>query len=542
MSLRILSLSTSVVALSIFASAPSYAFDAKSYFEKWEQQIEAKGNDVTIGSIAENGSDGATLSNIKIINNKDNSVATINSLILQGASEIGDNGFSYEKMEAIEVSVAGNGKKTNEKFSMSIGKIVGTDFSLDNDNQRSYPLWPLTLGSMKIEKFKLNISGENLFVLNFPSLSIQNLKATEGNGFTLGNLELGDARGNFTSKTKEYGKFSIGASYINGLEHFGKMGLSVDNFKFGSIKGSGKSSKGEDVETAFGGMSGQNLFIPDSSSPDRPLFSEKDTHLKIEEFSVSMADDELFGWSGATASSKFDKANNSVAGKGQFEDLFFNVAKMPVDAQSAEFKTQMMALGYNTLTFDYGGSGTWKIDDGLLDMDSLRLSMDNAAALDISMKISGYTKEFVKALQSISAKLQGETDPKLLQAASMEMLSLYSALSFVDAKITTTNNSLVNKVIKMQAGRSGQQPDQMTASLPFMAGAVLPQIGLQDYAQAATNAIANFLNLNGSVTIKVTPKQPVPVLDLIQIQAAMKARTISPAELAKRFNLEITSK
>lgn len=538
-----LSTTCSAIALAFMLQTPAEAFDATGYFSDWEKRIEEKGNDVTIGSVSSNGSNGALLKDIEIRNIKDNSLTFIGSISLEGAVEFGKNGFSFKNMEAENVRIIGKDKKKkNQTNQVSIAAASGEDFSIVGEDERTHPFWPLNLGAAKFEDLQIKVSGKETIVFNIPAISLTGLKATEGKGFLLNSLDIEKSSFNASSSDTNYGKFSIGKTSIRELEHFGKIGLSVKSFSFGEIEGSGENEKQQKFDVAFKGATGQNIFVADGSDPNRPVYPQQDVKIDFGEFSFSIDSEKLINFAGLTGSSMFDNAKNKYSGSFLMSDLFVNVAKMPTTPKNKKGLDEFLALGYETLNIDYGGDVDWQVDTGQMDVKNILLTVDDIGKLAVSMKIDGYTEQFVRTMQTIQSRMQGNENKKEIQAASMEMLGLFSQLSLVDATVSTTNLSLANRLIESQAKKKGQDPEQMLTSLPFMAGALLPQIGLQNFAQAGTDAITNFLRVNGEVSVSISPEKPVPMMEFLQIQAAIKGQTMTPAELADRMNLKITSK
>ncbi|WP_325356310.1 hypothetical protein [Acidisoma sp.] len=159
-------------------------------------------------------------------------------------------------------------------------------------------------------------------------------------------------------------------------------------------------------------------------------------------------------------------------------------------------------LGIETLVLDFDEAGSFDQTTGSSTLDHVVLT---AAGLG-SLSLSG---QFANLPRSV-------TD-------SADPMTVLSQIGIGHAKLSFTNQTLVQKIIVMMAKRSGQSEAQITSgartAASFMAAAVVP-----DQADAGQQ-IGAFIADPKTLTITTAPVKPVPVAGLLgpNLRAAQSA-------------------
>ena len=200
---------------------------------------------------------------------------------------------------------------------------------------------------------------------------------------------------------------------------------------------------------------------------------------------------------------------------GDTMDFDFNVTGMSADMTrlpDAQARQAMAALGYEELRGDITSTGSWDTGSGRLLLDEMTYNVDDAAALDITFDIGGYTVELLGAMQQVQAQMldQGNSE-----AMNMAMLGLMQQIEINAIAIELTDDSLTNRIVDFV----GEQQGMNRQSVIAMAKGALP-IGLAQlqnpaFAAEATAAIGAFLDDPGSLRIAAEPAGAVPFAQIM---------------------------
>lgn len=293
-------------------------------------------------------------------------------------------------------------------------------------------------------------------------------------------------------------------------------------------------------------MNGADIFSPDYLGDGEMTFPEAEMRVSFGAMRFSLDGKELVTLQGGGSTAQFDSETQDYRFFGNFDDLYIDVKSIPVKPGQGQGKEQFEALGYDNITLDISLEGFWNVGTGLLNLESYKFDAENMAALDMSVKLGGYTVEFAKKLQQISQKVNEADDRELKQALSMQMIAELSALSVEEMSLKLDDKSLTRRIMRQQAKKSGQSAEDMAAALPFMAGAALAQLDVPDFAASVSSAIAAYftsaLNDQGSLTLSARPEEPVSFAELMGITAGVRAGNVKPAEVIEQFNLTISGR
>lgn len=230
---------------------------------------------------------------------------------------------------------------------------------------------------------------------------------------------------------------------------------------------------------------------------------------------VSDGNGTIFSMDGATTSMDGYTPGGTMNFEFDIDGMVADMTRLP----EAEARETMAALGYEELRGNITSTGLWETDTGRLVLEEMVYNVDDAAALDITFDIGGYTPELVGAMQQMQAQMAVQEGNA--EAMNMAMLGLMQQIEINAIAIELTDASLTNRILDFVGEQQGLNRESVIA----MAKGVLP-IGLaqlQDpaFAAEATAAVGAFLDDPQSLRIAAEPASAVPVAQLMA--AAMSA-------------------
>ncbi|WP_319773920.1 hypothetical protein [Breoghania sp.] len=189
----------------------------------------------------------------------------------------------------------------------------------------------------------------------------------------------------------------------------------------------------------------------------------------------------------------------------------------PNSVEDKDFAKQMAEMGYDSLNLSIKGAGMWSAADGKAALEDFEISGKDMGALHISTTLLGLTPEVLSQFQ------EAESD-------FGKLTGLLQMISIVDLNIHFRNDTMVDRILDMQAKEAGTDRaglvDQLSGAMPNIL-ALLQNPGLQEKIQ---NAAVAFLNQPGTFTVSANPAQPVPFGQIVGV--AMIAPQTIPDMLA----------
>ena len=285
-------------------------------------------------------------------------------------------------------------------------------------------------------------------------------------------------------------------------------------------------SGGADVSMTGVSLSGLRLPPPDSTDPmDSVMLYDKAT---IGEVSVKHEGKQVFDMTGFHVDITQPQGDDPLKFDGAADSFTADLSGVDDPKSKAAIK----ALGYETVKGSFATAGSWAPKTGAASLDTYKLTVENAGTFDISLKVNGYTPEFIRSLHAIRKKIaEAPQDQKTAQ--SMALLGLMQQLSFSGATIRFDDSSLTGKVMdyaaQQQGTKRGDIANQAKAVLPFM----LMKLNNPDLTAEITKAVSTFLDDPKNLAIVAAPPNPVP---LAMIAAGAMG---APQQLPETLGLKI---
>ncbi|MGI9350356.1 MAG: hypothetical protein ACR2O3_02235 [Rhizobiaceae bacterium] len=527
-------------ALAVSANNPVFAFDAGTFLRELEDSAKKEGNSFTYKSF-EDSSDGSfTVNAVRIDDRKNDLTIDIENLKFDNPEELGDKGLRFDGLEATNYLQRGGGEK-DEDLEITAARLVATDFNLYNLDDQESPLWPADMGSLQLQDVKITSKDEEgSVVLESPGLTLQNLEAKKGTNFVLQSFDMEPATGAINRSGNVLDMGFDGLRMAN-VEHFGTLGFEMGSFEIGTLRITGKDEKGQDIDFNFGGLAAENLYIADPTANDRPLMSKKPLTAEVKKLNVSLNGKDFMGWAGGTGSYIYDETTKTGTGIGNFSDLFVDFSAAPMKPEDQKNLEQLKAMGYERLSMNIEGKGSWNLESGALDIDKYRFEFVDAGSIELAMHLSGYTEEVARSVSRLANDVNLETDPEKKNLKSMQMLAALTSLAINSIKISVEDNSLLDKVISLQATHLNQEPQQIKQIVGPMAQVMLAPYNVPEFAAAITLALDKFMQGNKTISVSAMPTNGLVITEIIALSSGVQAGQVKPAEIIERLNLEVVT-
>lgn len=186
-----------------------------------------------------------------------------------------------------------------------------------------------------------------------------------------------------------------------------------------------------------------------------------------------------------------------TAGSVQAEGITIAAASLDDDGKKA-----MTDLGYESITLSLEMQANWDPDGGVLSLNTLKVSGEEAATLIASLRMSGVTREVMAELEK--AQDNPEQAMGLMQNLLVDQIS-----------IRIDNDSLVDRVLDKQAKEAGSSREEFVGQLAGALPLMLSVINNADFQKKVASAATAFLKDPKSLTAKAAPPAPVPFAQIL---------------------------
>lgn len=233
------------------------------------------------------------------------------------------------------------------------------------------------------------------------------------------------------------------------------------------------------------------------------------------------------------------EANLNTAEDQSKFDFDATVSGINVDLTTApdpKAQEAISALGLQTLNGEVTMKGSWTLADGKFEVNEYAFDFENVGRLDVRFSLSGYTLDFLKAMQD--AVKAGESNPDKAagqQAMAMSMMGLAQQLIYNGASIRFDDAGITAKALDFAGKQQGVDGKQMAQSLKGMMPMMLGAMNMPDLQKQIEAAVGAYLDDPKSLTVSANPAQPLPAPQI------MGAAMGDPANLVKTLNVQVTA-
>lgn len=320
--------------------------------------------------------------------------------------------------------------------------------------------------------------------------------------------------------------FPIGDVTLENVEE-GDEGYSIDKIAFANI-----NTTQEGVTFTASDLSLGGVYIPNEAKP-----GTIESLIVYENFSsgpmtATTNGKQVFSLEGVDA--------NLTAAEDQSKfDFDATVSGMKIDMTAApdpKAQEAISALGLQQLSGEITAKGSWTLADGKFEFSEYAFDFENVGRLDINFSLSGYTLDFIKAIQDASKAAEANPDKAAgQQAMMMSMMGLMQQLTYNGASIRFDDAGITAKVLDFAGKQQGVDGKQMAASVKGMLPMMLGTLNMPDLQKQVESAVGAYLDDPKSLTLSAEPAQPLPAPQI------MGAAMGDPANLVKTLNVQVTA-
>ncbi|UVC10708.1 hypothetical protein IHQ71_09060 [Rhizobium sp. TH2] len=320
--------------------------------------------------------------------------------------------------------------------------------------------------------------------------------------------------------------FPIGDVTLENVEE-GDEGYTIEKIAFSDI-----NTTQEGATITATGMSIGGVYIPNEPKPgtiDSMMLYE---NFAVGPVTVSAQGKQVFAFEGAEG--------NLTAAEDQSKfDFDATVSGVNIDMTAApdpKAQEAITALGLQNVKGEVTMKGSWTVADGKFEMSEYAFDFDNVGRLDINFSMSGYTLDFIKAMQD--AVKASETNPDKAagqQALGMAMMGLMQQLIYNGASVRFDDAGITAKALEFAGKQQGVDGKQMAQSLKGMLPMMLGMMNMPDLQKQIEAAAGAYLDDPKSLTVSANPAQPLAAPQI------MGAAMGDPANLVKTLNVQVTA-
>ncbi|MDX3928734.1 MAG: hypothetical protein QHC90_23380 [Shinella sp.] len=335
---------------------------------------------------------------------------------------------------------------------------------------------------------KLNaISPTSGFTVGYDTIAV------EGSTITLRAAELRSADGK---------SVKVGDVTLEGVEEDGNGGYTVESALFPDIN----NTQDEVTITA------QDMKLTGLAIPGKPETGTLQSVLMYEEassgpVSVSAKGRQVFSMSGMQANITRQANDAGVDFDATLSDIKADLSGV----EDAKTKDAIEKLGLQSLDGEVTMKGSWELASGTLAVDEYAFDFTDVGRLDLSLNLSGYTLQFLTALQDTMKAMESNPNKEDAQAAfGMSMMGLMQQLTFNNASISFADASLTKKLLDYAGSQQGVSGEQMAQSLKGLVPIMIAQLNLPELQNQISEAVNTYLDDPKTLTITAKPEKPVP--------------------------------
>ncbi|MHB2265604.1 hypothetical protein [Aliihoeflea sp. PC F10.4] len=191
-------------------------------------------------------------------------------------------------------------------------------------------------------------------------------------------------------------------------------------------------------------------------------------------------------------------------------------------------------LGYEQVSGRMEFAGSWAASDGRLRFSQYDFVAEDVGTLGITLDISGYTTDFIKALRETTERMAANPEGDQ-SAQGLALLGLMQQINIHGLEVRFDDASLTNRILDFAAEDQGATRADVVNQTKAVVPLMLAQLNAPQLMQMASGAISTYLDDPQSLTIRAAPAAPVPFAMVLAAGAA------APDMLVQQLGLTITA-
>ena len=197
-----------------------------------------------------------------------------------------------------------------------------------------------------------------------------------------------------------------------------------------------------------------------------------------------------------------------------------SVSEMTIDLsqlKDTKAKAQMQALGLEKLSTEIRLVGSFNLDTGRMELSEYSFDTANVGKLGMTVAIDGYDMALLRKVRetTLEANKAGKNDPEAQKAAAAKLMSILSELKLAGATLSFDDQSIVGKVLDMQAAATGSTREELVQMAPVMAMGMTQALDNPEFSAMVSEALARFAGDPKSLTITLAPAEPVAFAQIV---------------------------
>lgn len=480
-----------LISLALLAGAShAQALEGKALFEKLLAEAGPRAISATYGNISETSGDTFVAQNVTLTVDGRSQPITIEALSMKGLKEVDDR-VTYE---AIAVSQM---QQSSNRGSLGVGTFASTNGDI-----------PVIVFSGKRRDFMPN-------------------QVVKFGNFAFSDVTLVNNRRNSTFTMQNMAGVNGVLPLVYDLD--GRKGLEnteplqLETFTMNGLSGTGNGST---ITLSSVGATGLNFPTNTNASPVD--FMAGVQTMSMQDFTLETNGQQIGAMKQVMIGVQ-KKSETEFASQIALDGLTVNLTALP-DPKARE---TMANLGYETLEGSMGGTSTYNLETGLLDLSDLNVDLKDMFKLSTTYRISGYTLELAQQIQK--TQLEAQRNKQDGMALLMAMMPYLTQLNVDQLELSLTDQSLVGKLLDFQGKQMGTSGEQLAAGAPMMLGMGMAGLGMPALTEMVTSAVGKFLQTKGTLTASVKPSKPVSVGEIM-----MTSQT-DPKKLPEMLNLNVVA-
>ncbi|HEV7436807.1 MAG TPA: hypothetical protein VGO22_18365, partial [Pseudorhizobium sp.] len=146
--------------------------------------------------------------------------------------------------------------------------------------------------------------------------------------------------------------------------------------------------------------------------------------------------------------------------------------------EDAKSRDAVQALGLTSLDGSMTVAGNWQAQQGVVDIEDYTLDFANVGTLSMAFSFSGYTMDFVRAVNELGEAQAQQNNQQNKDAAGLAMLGLMQRLTFNSAEIRFEDAGITNRALDYAGKEQGVSGNTMAEMLKGMTPIVLAQYNI----------------------------------------------------------------
>lgn len=261
----------------------------------------------------------------------------------------------------------------------------------------------------------------------------------------------------------------------------------------------------EGIDFSVTGVEVTGLLLPSATTTDPLAGNGIFETLDVAKVSASKDGKTAFELQGLTYEIERGDDGQSLTFTGAAERFSADMAAAG-DPQSLAMAT---ALGLANPTGSFETSGSFSQADGTATVDQLDFTIDNAGTLGLTLDLSGYTPQLLKAMQELQKNQATMTDEQKA-AQGLAYLGLMQQLNFNSASIRYDDNQLAERALNLAGGMQNMKRADFSSMARMLIPSMLGEYVSPEFAAKVTEEVVKFVDAPKSLEIRAAPANPVP--------------------------------